>query len=305
MPRPVWKGHITFGLVSVPVELHSAETRADISFHLVDSRNAARVRYERVNSETGEEVPWDRIVKGFEYSDGSYVLLSEAELEGANVEMSRTIDIEQFVDAESIDVRYFERPYLVVPSKGGEKGYILLREAAKRESKAGIATIVIRARQHLAALLVQGDALLLELLRFPQELRSLDDYDIPGAALKRHKITAKEISLAAQLIDGMTAPWDPAEYHDEYRDELMKLIERKIKSGQTEAIEDYEPEAPEEEEAETINFMDVLKRSVEHAGRKRKIARKAPARRTTKPGARATTKKRAAARKRTAKKRAS
>jgi DNA end-binding protein Ku len=306
MPRPVWKGHITFGLVSVPVELHTAETRADISFHLVDSRNSARVRYERVNSETGEEVPWDKIVKGFEFSDGSYVLLSEAELENANVEMSHTIDIEQFVDASAIDVRYFDRPYIVVPSKGGEKGYLLLREAARREGRAGIATVVIRARQHLAALVVQDDAMLLELLRFPQELRSLDDYDIPGGDLKRHKIAAKEIELASQLIEGMTGEWDPDAYHDEYRAELMKLIERKIKSGQTEAIEDYEPEEAAEEEPKTINFMDVLKRSVEHAGRGRKPARKtarnAPARRTTK-GARA--KKRAAPRKRTAKKRAS
>jgi DNA end-binding protein Ku len=307
MPRPVWKGHITFGLVSVPVEMHTAEARADISFHLVDSRNAARVRYERVNSETGEEVPWDRIVKGFEYADGSYVLLSDAELENANVEMSHTIDIEQFVDAGAIDVRYFERPYIVVPAKGGEKGYVLLREAARREGRVGIATVVIRARQHLAALVVQDDALLLELLRFPQELRSLDDYDIPGSNLKRHKITPKEVDLASQLIKGMSAEWDPDQYHDEYRAELMKLIERKIKSGETEAIEDYEPEEAAEEEPETINFMDVLKRSVEHAGGKRKparkTARKAPARRTTKGAARG--KKRAAPRKRTSKKRAS
>jgi DNA end-binding protein Ku len=240
MPRPVWKGHITFGLVSVPVQLYPADARADISFHLVDSKNSARVQYERVNAETGEEVPWDRIVKGYEYSDGSYVLLSDAELETANVEMSRTIEIEQFVDAAAIDVRYFERPYLVVPAQGGEKGYVLLREAARRQDKVGIATIVIRARQHLAALVVQEDALLLELLRYPQELRDLDDYDIPGSGLKRLKISEKEIDLAAELIEGMAAEWDPADFHDEYRDELMKLIQRKIKSGQTEAVEELE-----------------------------------------------------------------
>jgi DNA end-binding protein Ku len=281
----------------VPVELYTAETRADISFHLVDSRNAARIRYERVNAETGEEVPWDRIVKGYEYADGSYVLLSEQEMERASVEMTKTIEIEQFVEASAIDVRHFERPYLIVPAKGGTKGYVLLREAAAREQMAGIATIVIRARQHLAALLVQDDALILELLRYPQELRDLGEYDIPSGDLRSHKVTQKEVELAAQLIEGMTDEWRPDQYHDEYRDVLMKLIEKKIKSGKTEVIEDVDEEEPAEE-PKTINFMDVLKQSVASAGR-RKPARKTAARRKT-----ARRKKAAAPRKR-AKKRAS
>ncbi|HYO25048.1 MAG TPA: Ku protein [Lacipirellulaceae bacterium] len=290
MGRPVWKGHISFGLVSMPVELHSAELRADISFHLVDSRNSARVRYERVNAETGEEVPWDKIVKGYEYADGSYVLLSEEELERASSEMTRTIEIEQFVALEEIDVRYFERPYLVTPGKGGEKGYILLREAARRAGKAGVASVVIRARQHLAALLVVGDALVLELLRYPQELREVDDYDIPGADLRKHKVSPKEIALASQLIEGMSAHWDPTGYHDEYRDVLMEMIEKKIRSGKTEAIEEMEEE--EVEEPKTLNFMDVLKRSVEHAQ-----VRKAP-KRAARTTPRKTAKKKAAPRKR-------
>jgi DNA end-binding protein Ku len=274
MARPVWKGHISFGLVSVPVQLYPAEVRADISFHLVDSRNSARVQYQRVNSETGEEVPWDKIVKGYEYADESYVLLSDEELASASVEMTRSIEIEQFVDVATIDVRYFDRPYLITPAKGGEKAYVLLREAARKEGMAGIATIVIRARQHLAAVLVQDDALLLELLRFPQELRAIDDYDIPGKDLRRHKVNQKEIDLAAQLIKGMTAEWDPEQYHDEYRDVLMKLIQKKIKSGKTEAIEDVEEEEPEEE-PKTINFMDVLKKSVAHASKRRKAPKRA------------------------------
>ena len=279
MARPVWKGHIVFGLVSVPVELHAAEHRADISFHLVDSRNAARVRYERVNSETGEEVPWDKIVKGYEYADGSYVLLSEEELERAAVEMTRTIEIDQFIDVGTIDVRYFERPYLIVPAKGGEKGYVLLREGIAQHGVAGVATIVIRARQHLAAVVAQGDALVLELLRFPQELRDLDEYDIPTGGLRKYKVSEKEVELASQLIEGMASEWKPAQYHDEYRDALMKMIQKKIKSGKTEAIEDIEDEEPEEE-PKTINFMDVLEQSVAHAakgaslrgGRRRKKA---------------------------------
>lgn len=268
MARPVWKGSISFGLVNVPVELYAAEKRTDLSFHLVDSRNSARVRYERVNAETGEEVPWDKIVKGYEYSDGSYVLLSDEELNRANAEMTRTIAIEQFVDVATIDVRYFERPYLVAPAKGGEKGYVLLREAARQKGMAGVATIVIRARQHLAALVVEGDALILELLRFPQELREVTEYNVPSGDLRTHNVSQKEVALAAQLIQGMNAEWDPGEFRDEYQDELMKLIERKIRSGKTETIDDVGDDA-EDEEPRTVNFMDVLKKSVAHATKRR------------------------------------
>jgi DNA end-binding protein Ku len=286
MARPVWKGHLSFGLVSVPVELYSAEGRADLSFHLVDSRNAARVRYERINEETGEEVPWDKIVKGYEYSDGSYVLLSEEELERASSEMTRTIEIEQFVEVAEIDVRYFDRPYLISPGKGGEKGYVLLREALARAGKAGIASVVIRARQHLAAVIVQGHALVLELLRFHQELRDLEDFNIPGKEQRKYKVTSQELKLAEQLIEGMSGDWHPESYRDEYRGVLMDLIERKIKSGKTEVIEDLEEEA-EEDEPQTINFMDVLKESVAHATKRRqapkRATRKTAARRKTSP----------------------
>src|SRR3954464_2013494 len=264
MSRPIWKGHISFGLVNVPVVLHAAERRAgDLSFRMIDSRNSARVRYERVNEETGEEVPWDKIVKGYEYDDGNYVLLSEEELQNASPELTKTIEIELFVDLKAIDIRYFERPYMLVPDKKGEKGYVLLREAIAASGKAGIAKVVIRGRQHLSALIAQNNALVLELLRFHQELIDLSEFDIPSSDLREYGVAKKEIELASKLIEGMTARWDASKYHDEYRDALMKLVERKIKSGQTEAIEDVElEEAPV---SQTLNFMDVLKRSVEHA----------------------------------------
>jgi DNA end-binding protein Ku len=268
MSRPIWKGHISFGLVNVPVVLYSAERRVgDISFKLIDSRNAARIRYERVNEETGEEVPWDKIIKGYEYDDGNYVLLSDEEIENASPELTRTIEIEQFIDLADIDVRYFDKPYVLVPDKKGEKGYVLLREAIKDAGKAGIAKVVIRARQYLAALIPQGDALVLELLRYNQELAEVDKFDLPGHDLRKQGVTKKEIELATKLIDGMTVKWNAAKYHDEYRDALMKLVERKIKSGQTEAINvDEEEEAPV---PSTINFMDQLKKSVEHAAKGR------------------------------------
>ena len=291
MPRPIWKGHVSFGLVNVPVVLFSAEHRADISFRLIDSRNTARIRYERVNEETGEEVPWDKIVKGFEYESGNYVLMSDEELETASAEMTRTIEIEQFVDLSEIDIRFFDRPYVLVPDKKGEKGYVLLREAIAESGKAGIASVVIRSRQYLAAVIASGDALLLELLRFHQELRDIKDFDLPGHSLREMKVSKKEIELASQLIDGMTTEWDSSEHHDEYREVLMKLIEKKIKSGKTEAIEVEEVEE-DEEEVQTINFMDVLKKSVagattrtkkKAAPTKKKVAtkrKKAPARKT-------------------------
>jgi DNA end-binding protein Ku len=264
MARPVWKGHVSFGLVNVPVILYSAERRADLSFKLIDSRNAARIRYERVNEETGEEVPWDKIVKGYEYESGNYVLFSEEELENASAEMTRVIEIEQFVDPESIDVRYFDRPYILAPAPKGEKGYVLLREAISSTGKAGLARVVIRARQYLAAVVVEDDALVLELLRYAQELRPPDEFGLPSDDLRKYRVTKKEIELAAKLIEGMSAEWEPAQYEDEYRTVLMKLIERKVKSGQTEAIEEVD-EAGDEEAPPSINFMDVLKKSVANA----------------------------------------
>ena len=261
MSRPIWKGHILFGLVNVPVVVYSAEKRSDLNFHLIDSRNAARVRYERVNEATGEEVPWDKIVKGFEYDGGDYVLLSEQEMEHASVKMTRTIEIEQFVDIDEIDIRYFDRPYLLAPDKNGEKGYVLLREALTQSGKAGIADVVIRTRQYLAALIAKEDALLLELLRYEQELRKPNEFDLPGHDLRKIKVSRKELDLAKQLINGLSAKWNPRKHHDKYRDVLMQLIKKKVKSGQTEAIETVEEEAVAEE-PKTINFMDVLKKSL-------------------------------------------
>jgi DNA end-binding protein Ku len=274
MSRPIWKGHISFGLVNVPVVLSAAERRTNLSFRMLDSRNTARIRYERVNEETGEEVPWDKIVKGYEYDNGNYVLLSEEELQNASPELTKTIEIEQFVDLTDIDIRYFERPYMLVPDKKGEKGYVLLREAIAESGKAGIAKVVIRGRQYLSALIPQGKALVLELLRFHQELIDLGEFDLPSTDIREYGVSKKEIELASKLIDGMTAKWNASKFHDEYRDALMKLVERKIKSGQTEAIEDVEAE--ETPVTQTINFMDVLKQMVEHAEKGRtKTARAA------------------------------
>ncbi|HUG93799.1 MAG TPA: Ku protein [Planctomycetaceae bacterium] len=266
MARPIWKGHITFGLVNIPVTLYSVETRNDLHFRLIDSRNHARIRYERVNEETGEEVPWDKIVKGYEYDGGSYVLLSDEELERASVELTRTVEIEEFVDRDAIDLIYFDKPYVLVPAKGGEKGYALLREALERSGKVGIAKVVMRSRQHLAALIPEGDHLVLNLMRFQQELRDLGEFDVPGRDLKRLKVSDREIDMALKLVEGMSGEWEPRKHQDEYREALMQMIQRKIESGRTEEIAASE-EA--EEPPATVNLMEMLRKSVEQSTRRK------------------------------------
>ena len=262
MVRPIWQGQIAFGLVNIPVGLYSVEKRTDVNFHLVDSRNSARVRYERINEETGQEVPWDKVAKAYEYDGGDYVVLTDKEVEKAAVELTKTIEIEEFVPLADIDPLYFSKPYYLVPSKGGEKGYVLLREALAESGRAGICRVVIRTRQYLAAVVVRGDALVLDLLRYDRELRKPDEFELPGHELRKYKVSPKERDLAGQLIEGMAGEWKPSAFHDTNREVLMKIIESKIEAGDTEQAP---KEAPEEAERTTVNFMDALKKSLRHA----------------------------------------
>ncbi len=273
MARPVWTGHISFGLVNVPVVLYSAERRTDLNLRLIDSRNDARVRYERINDETGEEVPWNKIVKGYEYDGDSLVLLSDEELEHASPELTRTIDVAQFVSTEDIDPIYYDKPYYLLPGKGGAKGYVLLRDALEKANKVGLATVVIRTRQYVAALRPYQDGMLLQLLRYAQELRGLADFDLPAAQLSKVKASKQEKDMAAQLIDGMTDKFAPEDFHDEYHDAVMKMIEDKIASGETEAVDLPDDKEPDEEKT-TINFLDVLRQSLESKRGKPKSGRK-------------------------------
>ncbi|MFA7388119.1 MAG: Ku protein [Thiohalobacteraceae bacterium] len=263
MARAVWNGHISFGLIQIPVELHSAERRTDIHFHMIDSRNQARVRYERVNEETGEEVPWDEIVKGYEYEDGRYVLLEDEEFKRVAPEVTKTVELSGFVEAATIEPIYFEKPYYLVPGKKGDKPYMLLRESLRRSGKAGVASVVIRTRQYLALVLPRGPALMLTLLRFAQELREADEFRFPEGSLSDYKITGKEVAMAEQLIESMTEDWDPAQYKDEYRAALLAFIEKKAKSaGKTGRRQRVEPEEPPAASADVIDLMELLKRSM-------------------------------------------
>ncbi len=270
MPRGLWKGAISFGLVNVPVELFSAEKRStELDLTMLDRRDLAPVGYKRYNKATGEDVPWSEIVKGYEYEDGKYVVLSEEDFRRANVEATKTVDIQAFVDAGEVPPLYFETPYYLVPGKRGEKAYALLREALKKAGRIGIATVVIRTRQYLAALIPYGDLLLMNTIRYAAEIRPVAELGIPEASLKGAKVTAKEIDLALRLIDDMAEPWKPEQYKDTYREDLLRRIEEKVKAGQTEEITEPAREGAEEKApgAEVIDLMALLRKSVEAKGK--------------------------------------
>jgi DNA end-binding protein Ku len=276
MARGLWKGAISFGLVNVPVELFSAEKRASgygrgFDLTMLDKRDLAPVGYKRVNKATGEDVPWAEIVKGYEYEDGKYVVLSEEDFRRANVEASRTVDILAFVERAQIPPQFFETPYYLAPGKRGEKAYALLRDALKKADKVGVASVVIRTRQYLALVVPQEDYLLLNTLRYAKELKDFAELGTPESSLK-HKPSAKEIDMALRLIDDMAEDWNPDQYKDTYHEDLLKRIEEKVKAGQTEEI--TRPARGGKEKAggaEVIDLMSLLKKSVEkkHAKPKR------------------------------------
>jgi DNA end-binding protein Ku len=263
MPRGLWKGAISFGLVNVPVELYSAQKRsAELALTMLDKRDLAPVGYQRVNKASGKEVPWDDVVKGYEYEDDKYVVLSEEDFRRANPEAARTVEIVAFVELADIDPRYFETPYYLGPGKRGEKAYALLRDAMAKAGKAGIATVVIRTKQYLAALIPQDDALILNTLRYHKELKQPEDLEIPEK-LKHAKVSSKEIDMALRLIDDMAGAWQPEKFHDTYHEDLLKRIEAKVKAGQTEEITEPEKEAKPAKGADVIDLMSLLKKSVE------------------------------------------
>lgn len=262
MARPIWKGHISFGLVNIPVTLYSAESNVDLHFKLVDGRNHGAIRYERINEITGEEVPWNEIVKGYEHEDGEFVLLSEEDFKRAAPEATQTIEIAGFVPDGAIGAEYYDKPYFLVPAKKGERSYALLRETLKLAQKTGVATVVIRSRQYLAAVIVRNRALVLELLRFQQELKEAPEDKLPSADISELKIADKEIALARQLVDAMSTDWNPADYKDEYRDSLKAWIDQKVAKGETAPVAAAEEES-KEGGAEVIDMMTLLKRSME------------------------------------------
>ncbi len=274
MARPIWTGSLSFGLLNVPVSLMTGERSVDLHFRMLDSRSNTPVRYERVNAETGEEVPWKEIVKAFEYAKGNYVVLEPEDIKSAAAEGREVVDVKAFVDADSIGPEYFEKPYFLVPGKKAEKGYVLLRETLKRTGKIGIARVVIRTREYLSAVMPRGNALVLMLLRYPQELVDAEDYKIPEGEASQYRISDKEIQMAEQLIESMSDEWNPKDYRDEFRDRLRKVIEKRMKSkGVVSTDTEDEADLPDNATTNVVDFMSLLQKSL--ASNKRTPAKKA------------------------------
>jgi len=253
MPRSIWSGAISFGLVNVPIKLFSAVSPKDVRFHQLDARTKSRVKQKRVSAATGEEVPYEEIVKGYELGPDTYVTISPEELDSLDPKSTKSIDIEDFVDLDQIDPIYFERPYYLVPDKGGTKAYALLREAMRETNKVGIARMVLRTKQYLAAIRPVGDALVLETMLFADEVVPADELDLPG---KDIEVTAREEKMARQLIDSLTTDFEPDKYKDEYRERVLELIEQKA-AGQEIVVEDTAEEAPK-----VVDLMAALEASL-------------------------------------------
>jgi DNA end-binding protein Ku len=275
MARPLWKGAISFGLVTIPVNVYSATRTETLRFRQLDRRDNTPIREKRVNEETGEEVAWDDIVKGYEYEQGSFVVLDQDDFSKANVRATETIDIVQAVPRDAIPAEYFEKPLYVVPAKQGVKPYHILRETLRRTGRVGVATIVMRGRQHLVALIADERVITLELLRYAHEIKAVDELGVEDL-LEAPEVRDKEVELAEQLVAALDEPWAPEQFHDQYRDDLLELIEEKAKTGHA-PIKGREPQ---ERGAEVVDMMELLKRSVGEAeGRKSRKAGKPKAQR--------------------------
>ncbi len=228
MARSIWKGEISFGLVSIPVSLFSIEENNEIHFHLLNAKTNSRVRYQRVDEETGKEVPWDEIVKGYEYEKGNYIIVNEKDFEKRSPELFKTIDIEEFVDLNEIDNLYYTKPYYLVPEGKNKKAYVLLREALRKTNKVGVAKTILRTKEYLSLILPHHNTLLLYLIHFKDEICSEEELNVPKEETKTYKISDKEIKMAVDLINDMSAKWEPDKYHNEYRETLQKWLDQQI-----------------------------------------------------------------------------
>ena len=277
MARPIWSGVISFGLVTVPVDVYPADESHALAFAMLDKRDFSPVGYKRYNKKSGAEVPWERIVKGYEYEKGQYVVMTDEDFRRANVKASKMIEIETFVPGAAIPVPYFETPYYLAPRDRGQKAYALLRDTLAGENKVGIGQVVIRTKQHLVALIPNGRALMLNTLRCPDELRGSKALELPPKSAKAAGVNPREMELARKLIDDMSGQWKPEQFKDTYHRDLMRRIEEKIKRGETKELTAPE-KGTERKSAEVIDLMELLKKSVAQGGRK--SAMKAPERRT-------------------------
>jgi DNA end-binding protein Ku len=264
--RPIWNGTLSFGLLNIPIQLMTGERKNELHFRMMDARNKAPVKYERVNAETGEEVPWKEIVKAYEYSKGNYVVLEPEDIANAASENREVIDMEAFVDRESIGPAYLEKPYVLVPGKKAEKGYVLLREVLKKTGKVGIGRVVLRTKEYLAMVTPEDDALMMILLRFPQEIVPIEEYNIPEGGTSKWHITPKEMEMATTLLESMSGEFNPEDYQDEFKERLSTVIKKRLKDkGATTKVEEEESPA-HDATTNVVDFMSLLKKSLEKKG---------------------------------------
>lgn len=272
MRSSIWKGALSFGLLNIPVNLMKADDEKELHFSMLDGKDLAPIHYKKINAKTGKEVPYSRIVKGYEFKKNEYVVMTDSDFKAANVEATNTIDIENFVDQEDVDLMFLEKPYYLVPEKNGVKGYFLLTEAMKKRKKVAIAKIVIRTKQHLAMIMVKGDYLVLEMMRFSHEVMEVDEVDY-FSSLKKMKFTPKELSMAVKLVEDMSEKWKPEKYKDTYYTDLKKIIDKKIKGGKGKVIESVELEGPSKA-SNVIDLMPLLKASLEKKKKKHSVNKK-------------------------------
>jgi DNA end-binding protein Ku len=262
MARAIWKGNISFGLVNIPIALYPATRREELKFRLLRKGDLSPVNYKRVAEKDGKEVPWDQIVKGYEYEKGKYVVLKDEDFERVDLEATQTVDIQDFVDQREIDPIFFYKPYYLEPQKGGDKAYVLLRDALKDSGKVGIAKVVIKTREYLAGVKPGDGVLVLELMHFADELADPGKLHIP----KKIEVGKREMNMAKSLIDSMSSKWNPEKYHDDYREALMEVIEEKVEAGGKE-IEEKPKKAPKP--TKVIDLVSVLQKSLERTGAKK------------------------------------
>jgi DNA end-binding protein Ku len=291
----IWKGALSFGLLNIPVNLMKAEQDHSLSFSMLDEDDLSPIKYKKINAKTGKEVPFKRIVKGYEYKKNEFIIMEPKDFKAANVEATGTIDIENFVELDDIDPMYLEKPYYLVPDKNGIKGYYLLVEAMKKSKKVAVGKIVIRTKQHLAVIMARENHLILEMMRFSHEVLSVDDVSYFDD-IKKTKFNDKEMKMAVQLIEGMTSEWDPSVYKDTYYDDLKDIIDKKVKAGKGKSLE-YDFKEPSKPAASNVlDLMPLLRKSLESKTKpksKAKSAKKTKKKTTTAHHAASKKKKRA------------
>ena len=270
----MWKGAISFGLVHIPIALHTATTEQGLNFDWLDKRSMDPVGYKRINKKPGEEIDKDNIVKGIEYEYGEYVILSPEEIEAAYPKTTQTIEIEAFVPVDDIELIYLERPYYISPINKGAKVYALLREILQKNNKAAIARVVIQTKQHLAALIPSGPMLVLYLLRWGDEIRSYEELAVPPEGIKAAGLTDKEIKMGELLVADMSAEWDPEAYQDSFKQRIFDLVEQKVKAGQTESVTPVEPQESSATSATIYDLTELLQRSLNKGGAEKKAPAK-------------------------------